>query len=315
MAHHHHHDHDHGHGHDHHHHGQASTSVLRRAFLLTLGFAAVEAVAGWWAGSLALMGDAGHMVTDSAAIGIAWAAAHWGAKPGGERHTFGLGRVEVLAAGFNALTMAALMIFLVVEAIARFQAPHAIDGATVVVVALIGLAVNIVVALTLSGGDPHDLNQRGALLHVLGDLFGSVMAILSGAAVLAFGWLWVDPLLSLAIALLIGFSAYRLLRASIHVLMEGVPSGLDLEEVGHAMATCPGVKEVHDLHLWSIDGGKSTLTAHVVVEDLAQWPESLGGLRHMLHDRFKIEHVTIQPEPWIRPLRPMQPEPHGGDSD
>ncbi|ROR34761.1 cation diffusion facilitator family transporter [Inmirania thermothiophila] len=263
---------------------------------LILGFAAVEAAAGWWAGSLALMADAGHMLSDAGALAVAALAAWIARRPPSLRHSYGLGRAEVVAALLNGFAMVALVIGLVVAAVRRLHDPQPVAGGTVMAVAAAGLAVNVVVALRLSHGG-HDLNVRAALLHVVGDLLGSVAALLSGAVVHFTGWTPIDPLLTLLIAGLILFSTVRLLLEALHVLLEGVPHHLDLAEVGRAMAAHPGVASVHDLHIWSLGSGQVALSAHVVVRDLAAWLEVLQGLQRMLAERYGIGHVTLQPEP------------------
>lgn len=265
------------------------------ALLLTLGFALVEAVGGLWSGSLALLSDAGHMFSDATALGIALAAARLARRPPSARHSYGFARAEVLAALINGLIMLAVVTGLTVEAIARLQAPRAVEGGAVMAIAAVGLGVNVLVLVILSRG-AHDLNTRGAMLHVFGDLLGSVAALLAGAVITFTGWTPIDPLLSLAIAALIVVSTFRLLREAMHVLMEGVPRHLDFEQVGRSLAQVPGVRSVHDLHIWTAAAGAPALSAHVVVADLARWAETLEALRAVLHSRYGIEHVTLQPE-------------------
>jgi cobalt-zinc-cadmium efflux system protein len=298
MAHGHHH---HGHAHDRHHHG--ASRPLFAALVLTLAFALVEAVGGWWAGSLALLGDAGHMFSDATALGLSALAAWFSKRPPSARHSYGLLRAEILAALANGLLMLVVVVAIVVEAIERLQAPAPVAGLTVMAVAAAGLVVNLVVLAVLSRGEAT-LNVRGALLHVMGDLLGSVAALLAGAVVYYTGWLPIDPILSLLICALILYSTARLLREALHVLMEGVPLGLDLTLVGNGMAQTPGVVSVHDLHIWTLSSGTSALSAHVVLEDLSRWTEVLEDMREMLHERFGIEHVTLQPE-----LAPRLPQP------
>jgi cobalt-zinc-cadmium efflux system protein len=265
------------------------------ALALTLGFCAVEWLAGWWTGSLALLGDAAHMFSDATALALASVAAWLARRPPSARHTYGLGRAEVLTALVNGLLMLVVVIGIVVEAIARLQAPRAISGTTVMVVAAIGLAVNVLVLFLLSRG-AQDLNTRGALLHVLGDLLGSVAALIAGAVIFLTGWAPIDSLLSVLICALILFSTLRLLREALHVLMEGVPQDLDLRAVGRGLAAVPGVVSVHDLHIWTPAAGTPALSAHVVVEDLGAWMQTLDALRRQLSVRYGIEHVTLQPE-------------------
>lgn len=285
----------HDHSHSHSHTATASGRRLTLALLLTLGFALVEALGGWWSGSLALLGDAGHMFSDATALAIAALAAWAASRPPSPRHSYGFARAEVLAAIVNGLLMLAVVTGLVVEAIQRLQHPPAVAGLTVMVIAAAGLAVNVLVLGLLSRG-AHDINTRGALLHVFGDLLGSVAALLAGAVIHFTGWTPIDPLLSLAIAALILVSTFRLLREALHVLMEGVPRHLDLEAVGRELAAVPGVVSVHDLHIWTAVAGEPALSAHVVVLDLGGWMQTLRDLRRLLRERYGIRHATLQPE-------------------
>lgn len=291
------------HSHDHAHHGHGSGNTLVLALLLTLGFAAVEAVVGWWSGSLALLADAAHMLTDSSALALAVAAARLARRPPSLRHSYGLARAEVLAALVNSLLMLVLIAFIVHEAIQRLDSPRDIAGEAVVVVAVIGLAVNLVVAWVLHRGE-QTLNSRAALLHVLGDALGSVAAIAAGVVVVATGWTPIDPLLSLFVAVLIGVAALRLLREVVHVLMEGVPLHLQLDAIGRDLATLDGVVHVHDLHVWTLSSGTIALSAHLEIRRLEDWPAILDAARLTLDARHGIRHVTLQPEvPVAQPLR------------
>lgn len=283
-------------------HGNALTAALS----LTLGFAGVEALAGWWSGSLALLGDAGHMVTDSTALGLAALAAWIARRPPSALHSYGLGRAEVLAAMVNGLFMLMLVAAIAVAAVERLHDFRPVAGGTAMGVAAAGLGVNTLVMLLLSRGE-QSINTRGALLHVLGDLLGSVAALLSGTVIYFTGWLPADPLASLFICALILFSSLRLLREAVHVLMEGVPLHMDLPEVGRAMAGVAGVKSVHDLHIWTPSSGQIALSAHVVVADLAAWDGTLQRLHTLLHDRFGVVHITLQPEPLHQVLHLIRP--------
>jgi len=265
------------------------------ALLLTLAFAGVEALAGWWSGSLALLADAAHMVTDSSALGLAAVAAWLARRPPSMLHSYGLARAEVMAALFNSLMMLVLIGFIVSEAIERIGAPREIAGGTVLGVAVIGLAINLVVAWVLSRGEAT-LNSRAALLHVLGDALGSVAAITAGTVILTTGWTPIDPLLSLLVAALILVSALRLLREVVHVLMEGVPLTVRLDVVGRDLASLDGVLRVHDLHVWTLSSGTVALSAHLEIRTLADWPGILAAARLALDMRHGIRHVTLQPE-------------------
>ena len=291
--------HDHAHSHPHH---DRRRSHLALAVALTLSYAVVEALGGWWSGSLALLADAGHMVTDGAALGLAALAAWAARRPASERHSYGLGRVEIFAALANSLVMLTVVVLLAYEALRRFEQPVPVAGGVVSVVAALGLAVNLFVARLLSGG-AHNLNTRGALLHVLGDILGSVAALSAGLVIATTGWMPIDPLLSLFIALLLVASSLRLLRDAVHALMEGVPAALSLVEVGTAMAAVPGVVSVHDLHIWMLSGERVSLSAHVVVADMGCWEDTLRALQQLAVECFRIEHVTLQPEPQRRVLR------------
>ncbi len=296
--------------HDHKSHDHDSGRLLIRALLLTLGFAGVEAITGWWAGSLALLGDAGHMFTDSSALGLAALAAAVAKRPSSQRHTWGMGRAEVLAALSNALMMLAIVIGLTYGAIDRLQSPVEVKGGAVMLVAAIGLLINLVVLRMLSHGDHHghdhghgghaghgNLNVRGAMLHVMGDLLGSVAALTAGAVIYFTGWTPIDPILSMVICVLILISSLRLLRESLHVLMEGVPAHLDLDDIGNSMARTHGVISVHDLHIWQVRSDQIALSAHVVLRDMGDWLKVLDNLNKSLARHYGIRHVTLQPEP------------------
>ncbi|HCA26845.1 MAG TPA: cation transporter [Betaproteobacteria bacterium] len=283
--------HAHAHAHSHAHGGRA----LRYAVVFTLAFAVVEVVGGVWSGSLALVSDAGHMLSDSLALALAAFAAWIAHRPPSRRHTYGFARAEVIAAFFNSLLMLLLIVGIVVEAIQRLLHPASVAGAAVMVIAFLGLLVNIVVAIILGSGG-GGINVRSALLHVMGDLLGSLAALTAGAVIYYTGWMPIDPILSLVVAGLILFSTIRLLREALHVLMEGVPVHLSLEDVGLNMAKIQGVTSVHDLHIWTLAGGMVALSAHVVLGEMAEWPKILAATRRMLHDAFGIDHVTLQPE-------------------
>jgi cobalt-zinc-cadmium efflux system protein len=274
------------------------------AVILTLAFAGFEALAGWWSGSLALLGDAGHMLSDAVALAIAALAARIALLPPSPRHSFGMARADLVAALVNAAFMLAVVALLTIEAVDRLRKPVEIQGAAVTVVAAAGLALNLGIAWMLSRGG-HDLNVRAALLHVIGDVLGSIAALVSGVLVMLTGWTRVDPALTFVIAALIGFSSLRLAREALHGLMEGVPFHLSLPEIGKAMATVPGVVSVHDLHIWSISGQRVALSAHLVLSDMGEWNPVLKRLRSLLQERFDIEHVTLQPEHAASDMQPL----------
>lgn len=286
----------HGAGHSHAHPGQPQHgSTLLAALLLTFAFAGVEALAGWWAGSLALLADAVHMLTDGSSLALAAAAAWLARRPPSLRHSYGFARAEVLAALVNSVLMLVLLGFIVHEAIGRIGTPRDIQGGTVVGVAVIGLMVNLVVAWLLSRG-AQTLNSRAAMLHVLGDALGSVAAIVAGLVILITGWTPIDPLLSMLVAALILVSALRLVHEAVHILMEGVPFDLQLDTIGRELAALDGVLRVHDLHVWTLASGSIALSAHVEVRTLDDWPRILDAARHVLDAHHGIHHVTLQPE-------------------
>lgn len=280
------------------------TRPLAIAVALTFGYALVEVAGGLWSGSLALLADAGHMATDSAALLFALAASVIARRPVSDRHSFGLARVEVIAAFVNALAMLAVVAWIFFEAFNRINAPIPVKGLEVFGIAAIGLAVNVVVAWTLSR-DRENVNTRAAFLHVLGDLLGSIAAIAAGLIIHFGGPMLVDPLLSMLVGGLILRSTASVLRESTLVLLDSVPQNVDYPAVGQALAKVPGIVSVHDLHVWSMVPGRSALSAHVMVDDIEQWPVVLHRARTMLRREFLIDHVTLQPE-WLRRETPAQ---------
>jgi len=279
---------------------------LGGALLLTLVFALVELVGGFWSGSLALMSDAGHMFLDSFALALAFFAGWVAQRPPSQRHTYGLVRAEVIAAFVNGLAMLGVIALIAVEAVGRLRHPTPVAGGSVMMIALLGLGVNVVVALLISRGE-QTLNVRAALVHVLGDLLGSIAALVAGAVIYFTGWLPADPILSVAIAALILVTTLSLLRETLHLLLEGVPAEIDLEALARELVTLPGVLAVHDLHVWKIWSGQVALTAHLDVTDLTDWPHLLERSRLRLHEKFHIDHFTLQPEPIHGIRQPYRP--------
>lgn len=269
--------------------------VLAGAVTLTLFFAAVEVIAGFWSNSLALISDAGHMVTDSTALGLALLAQYIARRPPSPRHSFGFGRTEALAAFINGLAMLAVVGWIIIEATRRFANPEPVQGKSVVIVALIGLVINLMVAWVLSR-DQSSVNTRAALVHVMGDLLGSVAALTAGAVIYYTGWLTIDPLLSIIVSMLILKSTAGVLRESYHVLMEGVPHHIDYLQVGTDLTQIKGVLSVHDLHVWEMAAGEPALIGHVEIRDLQEWPSVLADIRRMLLTNHGIDHVTLQAE-------------------
>jgi cobalt-zinc-cadmium efflux system protein len=299
-----HHDHTFDHAHHHHNHGAPSSQKrLLLALLITGGFGIVEMVGGVMTGSLALISDAGHMFTDAAALLLALIANLIGQRPANAANSYGYARAEVIGALVNSLAMMALVVWIVVEAVSRLLDPHPVNGMGVMIIAVIGLIVNIISAWQLSH-DHDNLNSRAAMIHVLGDLLGSVAAITAGAVIYFTGWQAIDPILSVVVSLLILRSTWSLLRQATHVLMEGVPQHLNLEEIGNVLATEAGVVQVNDLHIWNISGGKVALSAHIVIEKPETWPLQLKHMNQLLKEQYGIQHITLQAT-WfsIRPRR------------
>jgi cobalt-zinc-cadmium efflux system protein len=285
--------HHHSHGHSHRH---ASQRVLVTVLALNAVYLLAEVVGGLLANSLALLSDAGHMLTDVAAITLSLFAARFAAKPATPRKTYGFYRLEILAALANGVTLVVIAVFICYEAYERLRAPQGVHVWTMLAVSAGGLAVNLVSARLLFGAHHHDLNVRGAFLHVLGDLFGSVGAVAAGLLIAWRGWVWADPAISVLISLLVVYSSWRLISDSVNVLLEGTPAHINLAAVEAAMKTVAGVRVVHDLHVWTITSNRHALTAHVVVDDLAESHRVLRELRELLAERFGLTHSTLQLE-------------------
>lgn len=273
----------------------SNQNLLLIALVLTLGFSGVEAAAAYFAGSLALISDAGHMVTDAAALGLALLAQIISRRPPSPKHSFGFGRAEALAAFVNGICMLGLVAWVVTEAISRFFTPHQVDGLTVSVVAGIGLLMNILVAWVLSH-DKKSVNTRAALVHVMGDLLGSVGALAAGLVIQFTGWMPADALLSIFVSLLILKSTFSILGESYHFLMEGVPLHIDYSQVGKDLKNVPGVLAVHDLHVWEMTPGFPALIGHIEIAEMQEWPQIMSRINAMLLDKHGIDHVTLQPE-------------------
>ncbi|MFT2718489.1 cation diffusion facilitator family transporter [Deinococcus sp. A31D244] len=277
----------------HNHGANANARQLTLALILTGGFLIVEVAYAFTSGSLALLSDAGHMLTDAAALGLSLLAIRVGARPADTRRTFGYRRTEILAAALNAGALFAVGIYVLVEAARRFAQPVEVQAAPMLIVAVLGLIVNLISARILAGGQGGSLNMKSAYLEVMGDLLGSV-AVIIGALLIRFtGWTWVDPLLGAAIGLWVLPRTWALLRASVNVLLEGVPDGLNLTGLRRELAALPGVTDVHDLHVWSVTGGVNNLTAHLVA------PDTGAGLLPRVQEiagRHGITHSTVQIE-------------------
>jgi len=263
---------------------------------LTASFMGVEAAAGWWTNSLALLSDAGHMLTDVAALGLALFALWFSRRAAPRGLTFGYLRFEILAALINGIALLGITALIFHEAWQRLHTQALVRADGMLAVAVLGLVVNLASLWILSRGGEHSLNERGALLHVLGDALGSVGAIVAALVMRATGWYQADAVVSALIGLLILRSTWDLLRETVHILMEGTPIHLSFDEVREAMLAAPGVVEVKDLHLWSLASGYDALSAHVVVPDVEQTDAVRNALRRILVERFNIEHTTLEIE-------------------
>lgn len=270
-------------------------TVLGFAVLLTLSFSAIELIGGIWANSLALIGDAGHMVTDSASLLFALIANRIALKGADRVHNFGHGRVEVIAAFVNGLVMLGVVIWLFFEAFQRIREPQAVAGGSVMLIAFAGLLINIGVAWSLSR-DKKNVNTRAALLHVMGDLLGSVAAIAAGFVIMMGGPAIVDPILSMFVGFMLLHATYSILRDTVRVLLDSTPEGVDYVAVGEFIASVPNVHHVHDLHVWTMSPGHAALQCHVKIASPDCWPKVLDGIRRGIRERFGIDHVTVQAE-------------------
>ena len=292
--------HDHGPGHAHHHGMPAGADGERRlliALAITAGFMLVEAAGGWIANSLALLADAGHMLTDAAALALAWLAARMARRPRDARRSYGYGRVQVLAAFANGIVLLAVVVAIVVEAAGRLAAPAPVEGGLMIGVAAAGLVANIVAFRVLQGGDRGNLNLRGAALHVMGDLLGSVGALAAGAVILLTGWTPIDPILSVAVSLLVLRSAWAILRESGHVLVEGSPGGIDEAALSAAiLAEVHEVIDVHHVHAWTLTPDRPLVTLHARLREGADSDRAIGAVTRLLRDRFGVDHATVQAE-------------------
>jgi len=289
-----------GHGHTHVHVQEVTRDSERRVFiamLLTGGFLVAEVIGGLLSGSLALLSDAGHMLTDAVALSLSWTAFRLGRRQANLRRSYGHHRFQVLAAFTNGLTLAFIALWITVEAIRRFRDPVEVLGGPMAVIATLGLVVNLVVLAILRSGRVTNLNVRGAALHVMGDVLGSLAAIGASAVILTTGWMPIDPLLSVFVALLILRAAWGLVRESGHILLEGTPENVDPEEVGRRLeAAIPPIAEVHHVHIWSLTGERPVLTLHAVLEEDADHDEALHRIHGALEELFGVSHSTIQIE-------------------
>lgn len=283
-----------GHSHDH------SPADFGRAFAigiaLNIGFVIVEVVYGFVANSMALLADAGHNLSDVLGLVVAWAGAMMAKRAASPRFTYGLKKAPILAALANSLFLLIAVGAIAAEAIRRLLHPSPTEGGTVMAVALVGIAINGGTALLFARGRHHDINIRGAYLHMAADAGVSAAVVVAGAVIILTGQQWVDPAMSLAVAVVILWSSVGLLKESVWMSLAGVPAGIELDAVEMALGELEGVETVHDLHVWPLSTTETALTAHLVAPDVASTDELLGRARKVLHDRFHIEHCTLQVE-------------------
>jgi cobalt-zinc-cadmium efflux system protein len=285
-----------GHAHDRATAATRSRPVLALTLALTCGFLVVELVAGFWTGSLALLADAGHMLTDAGALALALFATWIAARPPTPAKTYGYYRAEILAALVNALVLLVVAGVILTEAWQRLREPVPVLAGPMAVVAALGLGVNLLCARLLHRGAAASLNVRAAYLEVLSDALSSLAALVAAGVILATGWSGADAVASAAIALLIVPRTWSLLRQAVNVLLEGTPPHLALDEIEAAMCAVAGVRRVHDLHVWTLTSGREAMSAHVVVDDVRDSERLLGALHALLHARFGIDHTTVQLE-------------------
>jgi cobalt-zinc-cadmium efflux system protein len=283
-------------GHDHSHGATDKTRVLIAA-LLTGGFMVAEAIGGLLTGSLALLADAGHMLTDSVSLILAWYAFHLAGRAATARLTYGFDRVKTLVAYTNGFTVFIIGLVIFYEAWHRLNAPAPVLGGPMLVIALLGLAVNIAAFFVLHGGDRESLNMRGAVLHVLGDLLGSVAALVAAVVIITTGWTLIDPILSALVAVLLFRSSWSLMRESGHLLLEGVPANLDRDRIATDIETnVAGVREIHHMHVWSLDGAKNMATLHACLADGVDAHGAVRAIKERLAQSHGIDHATVEPE-------------------
>jgi cobalt-zinc-cadmium efflux system protein len=291
------HDHGHSHDHDHDHSAGASGKVLGVAFALTASFMVIELAGGLLASSLALIADAGHMLTDAAALALAWAAVRIATRPADAKRSFGYQRLRVLATFVNGCALLFIVAWIAFEAIARLLHPVPVNAKAILWIGAIGFAVNLLVFAMLRRGDSHDMNVSAATMHVLGDLLGSAAAIVAALVILWTGWMPIDPLLSLLVSALIVKTAISLVRRSAHILMEGSPEWLDQGELRRTLEQkIPAIRDVHHVHTWSVGPHETLLTMHALVNGSADQAMVLKDTKALLAERFGITHATIQIE-------------------
>ncbi|RMG48538.1 MAG: cation transporter [Acidobacteria bacterium] len=269
---------------------------LRFVLGLTAVYMLAEAIGGWWTNSLALLADAGHMLTDVAGLGLALLAAWMADRTAPPEKTYGYYRFEILAAFVNAVALVVISLVILYEAYQRFSSPPLVRGPEMMAIATGGLVVNIIGLWLLSSPWHHNLNVRGAFLHILGDALGSLGAMAAGLAIWRWDWRTADPLFSVVTALLIIYCGWRLIRDSVNVLLEATPAHIDIEAVKQSMQRITGVLDIHDLHIWTITPGKEALSAHIILDEKASHKATLEALQEKLREEFGIAHATLQLE-------------------
>lgn len=274
---------------------QKRTSSFKVIMALTAFFAIIEFAGGYLTHSLALVSDAFHMITDSSAIFLALFMSHISTRPADDNHSYGHGRADILGAFINSIFMFGIIGFLIYESIDKFIHPSDVNSVPMIVIAIIGLAINVIAAKMLHSHQSN-LNSRAAFLHVIGDLLSSVATIFAGVVIYYTKWNFLDPLLSLLIAIILIPSTYKIIQQSIHILMEGVPQTLKFNEVGNSISALPGIVSIHDLHIWVMSSDTTSLSAHVIIRNTLEWEGVLHNIQKLLSEKYDIHHVTLQPE-------------------
>ncbi|MDM5199864.1 cation diffusion facilitator family transporter [Fictibacillus enclensis] len=289
------HSHGHGESHGHHHHGTNNKRALKWAFFLIAAYMLVEIAGGITTNSLALLSDAGHMLSDAAALGLSYLALTYGQKSSSQSKTYGYRRFEILAAFINGIALLAIALYIFWESYQRILNPPSVISKGMLIISIIGLMVNIVAAYILMKGDKDEnLNVKSAFLHVLGDMLGSVGAIAAALVIMFFNWNLADPIASIIVAILVLISGWRVTKESVHILMEGTPQNVNFKEIKQALLSIPEVKQVHDLHVWSISSDFPALSCHLVADAEDHQQTLLKKANQLLMEQFHIEHTTIQ---------------------
>lgn len=297
-----------GHQHNHSHNHNENKRALMISFFLIVIFMVVEVIGGILTNSLALISDAGHMFSDAFALGLSLFAIKLGERKATSKKTFGYRRFEMIAASINGITLIGISLYIFVEAFRRFTNPFHVESLGMLTISTVGLIINIVVAWILMSGDKDEnLNIRSAFLHVIGDLLGSLGAIIAALLIYFFDWGMADPIASIVVAILVLISGWRVTKESFHILMEGVPFNIEIESVKDSLLKIPHVLDVHDLHIWSLTSGVPMLICHLTIDEMGDHDEILRLAQNILHDQYEIEHSTLQVEKEVNGC----PSPHG----